>query len=468
MNTHDHARDDWADARTDETLRRELDALAGLGAMSSGLGDRLDGPLRSVRTRIRRRRAVKQAGLGVTTLAVAGALAVGGATLLPHAPQPLPGPAGTPTPSETTDATDATDPTDPTGADADGRAQGPAAVGLVENDYQPAWLDDTDLVCGMPADTLPANTLELLDDPALGTESSTDGTESVGRWTAPTRLTLEDDGVGDLITAPTLLWVQDGRVVDVGINTAEDGMEPLSTVARERDAVDSTRTACAPEHTDGGGDTYPTDLPPGEYEVRAYAVVRSEDMTRAALVLTEPTEVVVPGPGGDDGRGDGDDAGACSADGLDVETPDWSALPAPVRETAGELLDSALACDDAALTALATVDGTHTNFAGRSAEEFWGLPAAEQHEDVYAILAGLLTGSRWVADPPDDSGPFTYVWPRVATEMWADDAAAWQEAVDAGAVDEAFVDQMRGADGYLGWRLGIHEDGTWRFFVAGD
>ncbi|WP_166845049.1 hypothetical protein [Isoptericola sp. BMS4] len=453
-----HARDDWTDPRTEEALRRELDTLAGVGATSSGL----DGALGGVRSRVRRRRTIKQAGIGATTLVVAGGLVVGGATLLPE-PDPLPGPAVTPSPTRTSSP----EPSD--GATVDGEERG--AVALVEDGYQPAWLQGTDLVCGMPADDLPANTLELLDDPALGTVSSADGTDAVRTWRAPTRLTLSAEGsAGERVSAPTLLWAQDGRVVDVGIDTTEGGMDRLGDVERERDAEDSTVTTCAPEHDEeGGADTYTTELPAGEYQVRAYVTVWSADYSRVGLALSEPATVVVA----DDGSGGGPDsaepAGAdCSADGLDAGRPDLSTLPPTVRGTAEALLDDALGCDDGALVERARADGTSTNFGGRTPAEFFTLPGAEEHDDVYSHLAQLVADTRWSASPADDQGPFTYVWPRVATQEWAGSDEAWQEVVDAGLLDAGEAADMRAGGGYLGWRLGIREDGTWRFFVAGD
>lgn len=447
----DHARDDWTDPRTEEALRRELDTLAGAGAMSSGLDDALGG----VRSRVRRRRTIKQAGIGATTLVVAGGLVVGGATLLPE-PDPLPGPAVTPSPTRTSSP----EPSD--GATADGEERG--AVALVQDGFQPAWLQGTDLVCGMAADDLPAGGLDLLDGPALETVTSTDGTDSVRLWRAPTRLTLAaGENAGDRVSAPTLLWAQDGRVVDVGIDTAEGGMDQLGDVDRERDAEDSTLTTCAPDDEEGG--TYTTELPAGEYQVRAYVTVWSPDYTRSDLALSEPVTVTVE----DAGTGDGARADAgCSADGLDTARPDLSTLPATARGTAEALLDDALGCDDGALVERARADGTSTSFGGRTPAEFFTLPGAEEHEDVYAHLARLVAGTKWSATPADDQGPFTYVWPRVATQEWAGSDEAWQEVVDAGLLDAGEAADMRAGGGYLGWRLGIHEDGTWRFFVAGD
>ncbi len=68
-----------------------------------------------------------------------------------------------------------------------------------------------------------------------------------------------------------------------------------------------------------------------------------------------------------------------------------------------------------------------------------------------------------------DTDPVAHVWPRVATEAFADDDAAWQEVVDAGLLEADQADRMRDAGaGYLGWRIGITTTGDWAFFVAGD
>jgi hypothetical protein len=96
------------DDSSEQTLVRVLDSLAGAGAAAA----RPDALLGTVRRRVRRRRAVKQAGVGVTTLAVGGLFAVGG-TILQRSPDAGPGTAGSPsatTPSATTPAPGATQP----------------------------------------------------------------------------------------------------------------------------------------------------------------------------------------------------------------------------------------------------------------------------------------------------------------------------------------------------------------------
>ncbi|GAA1718259.1 hypothetical protein GCM10009809_12690 [Isoptericola hypogeus] len=318
----DHARDDRGDAPTDEALRRELDALAGLGAATSGLGgdglggalggalgDGLGGALATVRRRVRRRRAAKQAGIGATTLVVAAGLVVGGASLLPTEPVPMPAPANTPTPSPSGSPTGS-----PTAGPTDGPSTQGAALGLIEDGYRPSWLEGVGVTCGMPADELPAssggNLLELLEDPALGDDTSADGTQTVHTWRAGTRLTVPDPAdAGRRVSLPTLLWVQDGRVVDLGVNTTEAGMDQVGDAPAERAAEDSSLTSCAPEHETRDGvttDTYATELPAGAYEVRASVQLWSPDFTDVELVLSDPVTVVVAGgPGSTEGTNAG-------------------------------------------------------------------------------------------------------------------------------------------------------------------
>jgi hypothetical protein len=180
---------------------------------------------------------------------------------------------------------------------------------------------------------------------------------------------------------------------------------------------------------------------------------------------TEPTEPTEPEPS-DTGEPAPDD---CTATELDVDEPDLSVLPAPVQDTAARLLDAALDCDDETLVAMSTEDNTFLSYGGTAGAEFWTLPDAEQYEDVYAKLALLITQTQWVAEPPSDQGPYAYTWPRVHSLEWSESDEAWREVVDAGVVSEEYAEEMRLIHGqYLGYRLGIHEDGTWQFFLAGD
>lgn len=284
--TNHRARDDWADAQLGETLHRALDGLAGQAATASSI----EGALGSVRTRVRRRRAAKKAGLGVTTLAVAGGLVVGGSALVPRDPVVLPQPAGPPSPSETARPAPTEPGTQRPGTERPGTDG--AALEVIQDGYQPPWLEGTGLVCGMPAGDLPATAEGL--DLTTGSLTSEEADPVEGtvllRW--PTELAVETATPGTLI-GPTLLWTQDGRVVDLGLNATE---EPVpydgGPQVVERDATDWTGTSCAPDESTEPTQYLPV-LPEGEYEVRAYYVLWSQGFRSAELVLSDPTPVTV-------------------------------------------------------------------------------------------------------------------------------------------------------------------------------
>jgi hypothetical protein len=292
-----HSRDDWADARLGDALHRALDGLAGQAAAASDL----DGALGSVRTRVRRRRAAKKAGLGVTTLAVAGGLVVGGSALAPwQEPQVLPGPAQTPSPSPSPSQT--VDPTpSETPSTTPSEPAGTPAVSVIEDGHQPSWLEGTAVVCGAPVADLPsADGFTLTTRGPVGTEvlAGADSTEETVLLRLATSLEPREGATGTLM-GPTLLWVQDGRVVDVGLNLTE---EPVALDGEagtiERDATDWTHTTCAPgPPVEGGMTSYTTELPGGDYEVRAYWVVWNDDFTAHELVLSGPVVVTVPDEG---------------------------------------------------------------------------------------------------------------------------------------------------------------------------
>lgn len=157
--------------------------------------------------------------------------------------------------------------------------------------------------------------------------------------------------------------------------------------------------------------------------------------------------------------------GDCSASGMTAGTVTGTDLPDPTRATAEFLVDAALRCDEQLLVTAATESSTNLSFGDVEPGTFFALP--EREEDLYATIVTLLTELTPATAAHAD--PAVHVWPRVATEEFADDDAAWQEAVDAGLVTATQAEQMRAeGSGYLGWRLGITVDGDWAFFVAGD
>lgn len=159
-------------------------------------------------------------------------------------------------------------------------------------------------------------------------------------------------------------------------------------------------------------------------------------------------------------------AGDCSASGMSEDDADVADLPEEARATAEFLLDAALRCDEQLLATAAFESSTQLTFADADPYEFFGLP--EDDEQVYSVIVTLLTEVPYAAEG-DDATPATFVWPRVQTSDWADADEAWQEVVDTGLLTASEADEQRAAGtGYLGWRIGISGDGTWRYFVAGD
>ncbi|MFI2105181.1 hypothetical protein ACH436_17960 [Isoptericola sp. NPDC019693] len=469
-----HARDDWADARTDEALRRELDALAGLGASASGL----DGALGAVRRRVRRRRSVKQAGIAATTLAVAAGLVLGGAALLPDAPQPLPGPATSPTPSPS--------PSGDPSPDEGSAAPSPPEVAMTETGYQPSWLEGTDLVCGMRFDDLPAKAdghrLELLGDPTLEDDTSADGTETVQTWRAPTRLTMEQaSDAGLRVSAPTLLWQEGAWVVDVGVNTTEGGIDQVGDAPADREAEDSTLSTCFPDRRTVDGvatDEFRAVLGAGTYQVRAFVQLWTSDLSDVELVVSDPVTVTLEDPTAGTAsatapEGASNAAGPeCSARGLDLPDPDVAGLPEAVQVTAVSLFDAARSCDDERLTALAEAADRHDlNWGGQPPAELLALPGAEDDEEVYAILARLLSGTtpcEMGSDGREDADR-AYAWPRMDGGVCQATAEDWRDAVDAGALTEQEAQEWSTGPrpDYEGWRLTIDGEGRWMQFVDG-
>lgn len=461
-----HARDDWADARTDETLRRELDALAGLGASASTLDDAMV----SVRHRVRRRRTAKQAGIGATALTVAAGLVLGGAALLPDAPQPLPGPATSPTPSPS-----------PSGA-ADTRADGARAADLIQPGYQPTWLEGTGLTCGMPADDVapePTARYRMTVVPSgvdLGGATQEDGTGvGVSTIVMTTSVEVADTVPADaVLVGPTLVWAQDGRVVDLGTDQTEI---PVDLVAGplERFATDSPATTCAPDGRREGRTAFPHPLPDGHYQVRAYGVAWSGNFAEAT-VMASPSwvDVDLDAKGAHVSHRAGEVLGSddCSAAGIDAGVPDLTDVAEPARSTASALLTAALECDDDTLIALAEEADRHDlNWGGQGPRALLELPGAERDEDVYAILARLLAGtaSCSIELATDDGLEGMSSWPRVNLDACPSTPEDWQDAVDAGAITAREAKEMSADEltGYLGWRLAIDGDGRWTQFVDG-
>jgi hypothetical protein len=130
---------------------------------------------------------------------------------------------------------------------------------------------------------------------------------------------------------------------------------------------------------------------------------------------------------------------------------------------------AAEACDSGALIALAEDSETELLSGTKTPEQVFVLPEGDEkhYRTIVALLAntrGELIGGEIVGDATGDE---VMVWPRVATEEFADSDEAWDEAVAAGLITDAEAEAQR-AGGYQGMRIGMTLGGTWLYYSAGD
>lgn len=203
--------------------------------------------------------------------------------------------------------------------------------------------------------------------------------------------------------------------------------------SEEEPATDPTTVSSAEEGT-------ATEQPPEEADDTEET---SEDPSETSEEAAPPTE-------------------ECSSSGYNPGDLNAGDSSEPVVQLATTLLDAAAGCDSGSLIAAAEADQPTLSFGEVPPDEALGLPDVEGR---YLALAVLLAATSPSQETYEGDGPVT-VWPAA----YSADATEkdWQEVVDAGLYSQEEVDRMQSGEGYSGWRVGIAEDGTWLFFVAGD
>lgn len=206
--------------------------------------------------------------------------------------------------------------------------------------------------------------------------------------------------------------------------------------------------------------------------VASVAVIQLPRPEAPDVAPPEVEELDRPVTGDDPGLPEDDQEGAhrasdCSAAGLDPDLAQQD-LPPAVEQTRQQLVDAAVACDYEALERLAaTSSGFEYSFGGGDDPAGYWRRREDDGEPVLAYLVGVLELGHGIIEPGDVPGQ-VYAWPEVFTfdDPSRDDFAS---VVDSGLYDDADVDGwMEIIGGYTGYRVGIDESGTWRFFVAGD
>lgn len=153
----------------------------------------------------------------------------------------------------------------------------------------------------------------------------------------------------------------------------------------------------------------------------------------------------------------------CSAAGLTLPG-DQAELPSAVSDRRSSILAAALDCDIEQLGSLTASEFT-ASFGGDDATTLWTDGEANGNEPLRFLVEILRIDYAVVGG--GDEGTF-YVWPRAfAYDSWDEVPEADREAISLLYTDEDF-EGFRSFGGYIGYRVGIREDGTWTSFVAGD
>jgi hypothetical protein len=149
----------------------------------------------------------------------------------------------------------------------------------------------------------------------------------------------------------------------------------------------------------------------------------------------------------------------CSAAGLEPDESDPPDLPQRVSEMRRAILRAAVACDYERLEALAFEGGTMFahSFGGDSTPAAYWRDLEEGGEEPMGMLV------RTLALPYAREGD-VYVWPSAASEQ----ATGFDWMALEGLYSDEEIASFINYGSFMGWRVGITEEGDWRFFVAGD
>jgi hypothetical protein len=155
-------------------------------------------------------------------------------------------------------------------------------------------------------------------------------------------------------------------------------------------------------------------------------------------------------------------AAQCSSAGLDLPAAQTD-LPEVVAKVRDSLVEASITCDWPTLEGLASEDFT-TSFGGG---DFSLL--REWENDGYErlrIMVSLLAMPHTIQHIED--GPDIFVWPSAfGYDTWDEIPPEALEPLHE-IYTEGELDEIASFGSYAGWRVGITEDGEWRFFVAGD
>ena len=250
-------------------------------------------------------------------------------------------------------------------------------------------------------------------------------------------------------------FVNDLSVSGGFVYTIEDG-EGRNLVRREL-ATGETSTspigdawslATLPDGTVAVGGT---DIVLGRFEDGAFVE------TSRMPASTSFTLASVGGFPADATLGSGSDQLPCTR--MDLPTVSPQGLPQAVEDKRRLIFEMAASCDMEGLADLVLAEQATFSFGGESDPVRAWVRSARNGFDVMAWIVRLFN----TAPAMDDAR--TYAWPAVHATNSEED---WQEL--SGILSAAEFEQysLYRDSGWLGLRIGIAEDGTWRYIVAGD
>ena len=142
-------------------------------------------------------------------------------------------------------------------------------------------------------------------------------------------------------------------------------------------------------------------------------------------------------------------------------------LPPEVADAREAILAAAHARDYDALEALLD-PATFSYSFGESGDPigYWHELEEKAEVPVLGDILPVVFGTRF-ARMSDAAGDI-YVWPSAAAKEAPDWTQEDIESLKVLLTDEEIQNMKETFGGYLGWRIGIREDGTWLYFVSGD
>lgn len=153
---------------------------------------------------------------------------------------------------------------------------------------------------------------------------------------------------------------------------------------------------------------------------------------------------------------------ACSAAGLDLGLFPQLGLPGEVEKTRRTLFEEAASCDFDALEAFAKAAGgvSYTFGAGEEGPAAYWRAGEKNGDPVSATLVKILNMPYGRADG-------NYVWPFAHALDFAQLTDEQMQLLRQYFTEDDIQDWIE-FGGYIGYRVGIGEDGKWLYFVAGD